>query len=211
MPRRRKDLLYLVADDLRAELPAYGRAHMRTPHLDALAASSTVFERAYCQLARCAPSRMSFLTGRGPQTTRVLTSSPQTDRRSHASVASTRSAACLPQGAREASWAEEAAPVDGVATPPAGERATAPSRHAAAPPCVLSTATRLAVPRGRYRPTRRRARGFDPLARLAAIKAVAQEGKPVQRGRGGACGGEGGREELGAARGDRRVVEPDAP
>ena len=72
----RRDLLYLVADDLRNELPTYGRRHILSPHIDSLASSSTVFDRAYCQLARCAPSRMSFLTGRSPQTTRVLTSSP---------------------------------------------------------------------------------------------------------------------------------------
>ena len=99
-PRHRKDVLYLVADDLRNELPCYGRHHVRTPHLDALAHSATVFDRAYCQLARCAPSRMSFLTGRGPQTTRVLTSSPWF-RGYHPSASEWRT---LPEHLRLAGW-----------------------------------------------------------------------------------------------------------
>ena len=100
MPPPRRNLVYIVADDLRAELPAYGRHHMRTPHLDALAASSLVFDRAYCQLARCAPSRMSFMTGRGPQTTRVLTSSPYF-RGYHPTAAQWRT---LPEHLRLAGW-----------------------------------------------------------------------------------------------------------
>ena len=52
----RRDLLYLVADDLRNELPTYGRRHIVSPHINSLAESATVFDRAYCQLARCAPS-----------------------------------------------------------------------------------------------------------------------------------------------------------
>lgn len=69
------NVLYIVADDLRNDASAaYGQRHVRTPNLDALAAGGLTFDRAYCQLARCAPSRHSFLTGRGPQTTRVLSS-----------------------------------------------------------------------------------------------------------------------------------------
>lgn len=64
-------VLHIVADDLRDELLS---PHVHTPHLDALRATALTFDRAYCQLARCAPSRLSFMTGRYPQTTRVLTS-----------------------------------------------------------------------------------------------------------------------------------------
>ena len=72
----RHSVLYIVADDFRNDVAAaYGQSHVRTPHLDRLAATSLVFDRAYCQLPRCAPSRMSFLTGRYPTTTRILTSS----------------------------------------------------------------------------------------------------------------------------------------
>lgn len=39
-----------------------------TPNLDALAKKSVLFEHAYCQISVCAPSRMSFMTGRRPDT-----------------------------------------------------------------------------------------------------------------------------------------------
>lgn len=43
------NVLYLAVDDLRAELGAYGSQAI-TPHLDALAADSLLFNRAYCQV-----------------------------------------------------------------------------------------------------------------------------------------------------------------
>ena len=67
----RPNVLYLIADDLRTELGAYGQKHIRTPHLDKLAAGGLLFDRAYCQLAICGPSRNSFLTGRRPDSIRV--------------------------------------------------------------------------------------------------------------------------------------------
>jgi len=45
-------------------LGAAGHARVRTPHLDGLAASGTLFERAYCAGPVCVPSRLSRLTGR---------------------------------------------------------------------------------------------------------------------------------------------------
>lgn len=67
----RKSVLHIVVDDLRDDLRT---AHVQTPHLDVLRSQSLTFDRAYCQLARCAPSRHSFMTGRYPITTRVITS-----------------------------------------------------------------------------------------------------------------------------------------
>jgi iduronate 2-sulfatase len=43
-----------------------------TPALDALAAESMVFTRAYCQAPQCNPSRSSFLTGYSPDVARVF-------------------------------------------------------------------------------------------------------------------------------------------
>lgn len=69
----RPNLLFIVVDDLRPELGAFGAAHMHTPNIDALAARSLVLERAYAQQALCGPSRASFMTGRRPDATRTVT------------------------------------------------------------------------------------------------------------------------------------------
>ena len=75
---RHKNVLFLAADDMRPNLGCYVNSHpaytgplMHTPHLDALAQKSLVFENAYSQQALCSPSRTSLLTGRRPDTTRV--------------------------------------------------------------------------------------------------------------------------------------------
>ena len=69
--RPARNVLYLVFDDLRPDLSFYGAAWMRTPHLQRLAESGTTFEAAYCQETVCSPSRMSFTTGRRPNSTRA--------------------------------------------------------------------------------------------------------------------------------------------
>ena len=69
--RPARNVLYLVFDDLRPDLSFYGAAWMRTPHLQRLARSGTTFDAAYCQQTVCAPSRMSFSTGRRPNSTRA--------------------------------------------------------------------------------------------------------------------------------------------
>ena len=61
----KKNVLFIVVDDLRTQLGAYGES-TKTPSLDNLASTSMVFERAYVQLAVCSPSRTSVLTGRRP-------------------------------------------------------------------------------------------------------------------------------------------------
>ena len=44
---------------------------IRSPKIDKLAAEGVLFERAYCQQAICAPSRISLLTGQYPDTTGI--------------------------------------------------------------------------------------------------------------------------------------------
>ncbi|MEZ5355494.1 MAG: sulfatase-like hydrolase/transferase [Bryobacteraceae bacterium] len=65
---RRMNVLFIAVDDLRPALGCYGDRYARTPHIDAIAAKGTVFERAYCQQAVCGPSRASLLTGLRPDT-----------------------------------------------------------------------------------------------------------------------------------------------
>ena len=62
------NVLFLISDDMRAELGVYGSALARTPNLDRLAAQGVRFEHAYCQYPLSGPSLASILTGRRPTT-----------------------------------------------------------------------------------------------------------------------------------------------
>jgi iduronate 2-sulfatase len=71
-PKDAKNVLFFVVDDLRNELGFTDkRKGIHTPNIDALAAKSMVFDRAYVQQGVCSPSRNSFLSGRRPDTTKV--------------------------------------------------------------------------------------------------------------------------------------------
>ena len=71
----RLNVLMIAVDDLRPLGGAFGEPEALTPHLDALAARSTIFTNAYAQAATCGVSRASLLTSRRPDTTEVLTNS----------------------------------------------------------------------------------------------------------------------------------------
>ena len=65
--RRPPNILIIQADQLSApHLSIYGGSACQTPHLDELAAKSTVFLNAYCNAPLCGPSRASMLTGQMP-------------------------------------------------------------------------------------------------------------------------------------------------
>ena len=68
---QKKNVLFIAVDDLRPELGTYGSDFVKSPKIDKLASQSIVFERAYCQVAICSPSRASLLTGRRPDTNHV--------------------------------------------------------------------------------------------------------------------------------------------
>ena len=69
---QKPDVLLIVVDDLRPMLGCYGDARIRTPNIDRLAARGVVFERAYCQYAKCGTSRLSLMTGLRPDSIGVL-------------------------------------------------------------------------------------------------------------------------------------------
>jgi len=58
-----KNVLLIYVDDLRPEIHCYGKSKIVTPNIDKLAARSLVFNRAYCQIPICMPSRVSTLSG----------------------------------------------------------------------------------------------------------------------------------------------------
>ena len=60
------NILWIVAEDISPTLSCYGDSTARTPHLDALAARSTVYENAYAPVGVCAPARSSIITGMYP-------------------------------------------------------------------------------------------------------------------------------------------------
>jgi arylsulfatase len=59
------NILLILTDQLRTDaLGCYGGAYVPTPHLDALARQSTVFDRCYVDNPICTPSRASLWTGK---------------------------------------------------------------------------------------------------------------------------------------------------
>jgi N-sulfoglucosamine sulfohydrolase len=59
-----RNILILIADDLgREQMSCYGCKALTTPHLDALAASGTIFDCAFTSTASCSGSRTVIYTG----------------------------------------------------------------------------------------------------------------------------------------------------
>ncbi|MEM7271287.1 MAG: sulfatase-like hydrolase/transferase, partial [Pseudomonadota bacterium] len=60
-----RNVLWIMADQLRWDyLGCYGHPHLKTPHIDALAARGVRFNRAYVNSPICGSSRMCYYTGR---------------------------------------------------------------------------------------------------------------------------------------------------
>ena len=50
-----RNVLYIVIDDLRNELEAYGQNFTWNPNIKKLSETGTTFDNAYCQIAVCSP------------------------------------------------------------------------------------------------------------------------------------------------------------
>ncbi len=64
MASARQNILVIQADQLAAPLLRSYGGKAKTPHLDSLATSGTVFKNFYCNYPLCGPSRGSMLTGK---------------------------------------------------------------------------------------------------------------------------------------------------
>lgn len=61
------NFLFIITDQQRADhLGCYGNRVVRTPHIDRIAATGSVFERFYVASTVCMPNRASIMTGRYP-------------------------------------------------------------------------------------------------------------------------------------------------
>ncbi|MCM2374175.1 sulfatase [Aporhodopirellula aestuarii] len=67
-----KNVLVFYIDDLRPELGCYGVNSIQSPSIDTLASEGVLYERAYCQQALCAPSRISMMSGQYPDHTGIV-------------------------------------------------------------------------------------------------------------------------------------------
>lgn len=66
------NVLFLIIDDLRPELPSYGRAQVHAPNIERLAQQGLVFHNAYANVPVCGASRGSLLTSVRPTRTRFV-------------------------------------------------------------------------------------------------------------------------------------------
>lgn len=68
------NIILIMTDDLGwGDVGFNGHPHIKTPHLDRLAAQGVVFDRFYSASAVCSPTRASVLTGRHPTRLGIMT------------------------------------------------------------------------------------------------------------------------------------------
>lgn len=60
---RKSNILWIVMDDIGAQLPCYGEKSIQTPHIDRLVREGTRFENAFLTCSVCSPSRSAMITG----------------------------------------------------------------------------------------------------------------------------------------------------
>ena len=69
-PPARPNFVLIIGDDISFDdFGCYGHPHLRTPHVDRLAAGGMRFTNAYLTTSQCSPTRCSLITGRYPHNT----------------------------------------------------------------------------------------------------------------------------------------------
>jgi len=73
-PLMKRNILLITADEMRADSAGFmHNPDVKTPHLDALAAAGTVFEKHFVPFPKCVPSRCAMHTGRYTHTDGIRT------------------------------------------------------------------------------------------------------------------------------------------
>lgn len=70
--REKKNIIWIIGDDVGDELGFMGHDQVKSPHLDQFAERGVLFTNAHCQSPLCNPSRTSFLSGLRPETHRIM-------------------------------------------------------------------------------------------------------------------------------------------
>src|SRR2546423_3034268 len=71
------NVVLIVSDDQAwTDYSFMGHEHVRTPHLDRLAAQSLVFRRGYVPTSLCCPSLASLITGQYPHQHKITSNDP---------------------------------------------------------------------------------------------------------------------------------------
>lgn len=95
-PHKPVNFLFMISDDLNDWISAMGdHPQAKTPHIDALAASGTMFTNAHAQAPLCGPSRASFFSGLQPSQTGIY--GQISDKDLNAAVGSVSPTLLLPQ------------------------------------------------------------------------------------------------------------------
>jgi arylsulfatase A-like enzyme len=68
---KQKNILFIAVDDLKPLLGCYGVETIKSPNIDKLAESGTIFTNNQCQQAVCSPSRASLMFGLRPDKTKI--------------------------------------------------------------------------------------------------------------------------------------------
>ncbi len=82
----KKNVLFIIVDDLRPELNCYGAKYMKTPNIDRLAFQGVMFENAYCNIPVSGASRASLFSGLRPANNRYWDVQAEIDREAPGTV-----------------------------------------------------------------------------------------------------------------------------